>query len=101
MLTGGGHPFGRETHKREANIMEHAVDLSELQGPEAAEAQVLIASMIREQPERRISALQVLKMLRPNVDVCNTNDMECRFIVTRFSGDRAFAFILYAPCPIF
>ena len=62
MLTGGGHPFGRETHKREANIMEHDADLSELQGPEAAEAQVLIASMISAQPERRISALQVLAM---------------------------------------
>jgi hypothetical protein len=62
VLTGGGHPFGRETHKREANIMEHDADLSELQGPEAAEAQVLIASMISAQPERRISALQVSTM---------------------------------------
>ena len=59
VLTGGGHPFGRETHKREANIMEHDVDLSELQGPEAVEAQALIACMISAQPERRISALQV------------------------------------------
>ena len=39
--------------------MEHDVDLSELQGPEAAEAQALIASMISAQPERRLSALQV------------------------------------------
>lgn len=62
MLTGGSHPFGRETHKREANILEHDVDLSELQGPEAAEAQALIASMISAQPDRRISALQVLNL---------------------------------------
>ena len=62
MLTGGSHPFGRETHKREANILEHDVDLSELQGSEAAEAQALIASMISAQPDRRISALQVLNL---------------------------------------
>jgi serine/threonine-protein kinase/endoribonuclease IRE1 len=62
VLTGGSHPFGRETHKREANILEHDVDLSELQGPEAAEAQALIASMISAQPDRRISALQVLNL---------------------------------------
>ena len=62
MLTGGGHPFGRETHKREANILEHDVDLSELQGPEAVEAQALIASMISARAEARISALQVLSI---------------------------------------
>jgi uncharacterized DUF497 family protein len=62
VLTGGSHPFGRETHKREANILEHDVDLSELQGSEAAEAQALIASMISAQPDRRISALQVLNL---------------------------------------
>jgi hypothetical protein len=42
--------------------MEHDVDLSELQGPEAVEAQTLIASMISAQPERRISALQVIHL---------------------------------------
>ena len=62
VLTGGGHPFGRETHKREANIMEHDADLSELEGPEAVEAQALIASMISARPEARISALQVPPM---------------------------------------
>jgi hypothetical protein len=101
VLTGGGHPFGRETHKREANIMEHAVDLSELQGPEAVEAQALIASMIREQPEGRISALQVLPMFYTNIAVASTDDLECRFIATRFSGDRASAFSSYAPSPTF
>jgi uncharacterized DUF497 family protein len=91
VLTGGGHPFGRETHKREANIMEHDVDLSELEGPEAVEAQALIASMISARPEARLSALQVPPMSLSVIVSRECQSNSFRFIVTHFSGDRAFA----------
>ena len=72
--------------------MEHDVDLSELQGPEAVEAQMLISSMISELPERRISSLQVSRtvhfhsLLFADADLSNY-----RFFATLFSGDRTFA----------
>ena len=76
--------------------MEHDVDLSELQGPEAVEAQALIACMISAQPERRISALQVSRLSISFAGVRRTQLLSCRFIATLFFGARACACSSYA-----